>query len=135
MREVVDKHFSDNWVISYYMGSVVDINTWWDPYKAAKLALKNTMEKSNVSSVMSSHSKKVPKLLKGLKEYLADGVLVEDYVMDNIQKLMNSLRDFNCTLRWLMLHRYTDNIVISKMKVKEVIRSSVSGEQILYFYR
>ena len=25
MREIVDKHFPDNWVISYYLGFTVDL--------------------------------------------------------------------------------------------------------------
>jgi len=128
MREIVDKHFSDNWVISYYMGNVVDLNAWWEPYKAAKQALKNTMEKSNVIEIMKEHAAKMPNLLSNLKEYLTDGVLIEDYVMDNIQKLMNSLRDFNGTLRWLMLHRYTVN-----PKIRETIVELVKKEKILYF--
>jgi len=37
MREIVDKHFPDNWVISYYLGFTVDLSVAWEPYKAAKL--------------------------------------------------------------------------------------------------
>ena len=33
MRELVDKHFADNWVISFYMGFVVDLSVMWEPYK------------------------------------------------------------------------------------------------------
>ena len=33
MREIVDKHFSDNWVISYYMGVTVDLTEVWEPFK------------------------------------------------------------------------------------------------------
>lgn len=36
MREIVDKHFPDNWVISIYMGIVVDLVEMWEPYRAAK---------------------------------------------------------------------------------------------------
>ena len=28
----------------------------------------------------------------------------EEYVLDNIQKLMNEMREANVTLRWMMLH-------------------------------
>ena len=34
MREIVDKHFPDNWVITLYMGmAVVDLSDAWEPYK------------------------------------------------------------------------------------------------------
>ena len=36
--------------------------------------------------------------------YLREGVLVEEFILDSIPKLMNCLRDCNVTLRWLMLH-------------------------------
>ena len=39
-----------------------------------------------------------------MEEYLTEGTLVEDYVLDNISKLMNDLRTCNVTLRWVMLH-------------------------------
>ena len=39
MREIVDKHFIDNWVIPIYMGIVADLSEEWLPYKAAKEAL------------------------------------------------------------------------------------------------
>lgn len=44
MREIVDKFFPDNWVLSYYMGLTVNLIEAWEPYKAAKQALNNTLE-------------------------------------------------------------------------------------------
>ena len=44
MREIVDKHFNDNWVIAYYLGYYIDLSQWWEPYKAARLAITNTVE-------------------------------------------------------------------------------------------
>lgn len=48
MREIVDRFFPDNWVISIYMGIVINLCDWWLPYKAARTALNNTLELSNV---------------------------------------------------------------------------------------
>jgi len=45
MREIIDKHFYDNWVVPVYMGNYVDLSVWWKPYKAASLALANTLTK------------------------------------------------------------------------------------------
>lgn len=33
MREIVDKQFPDNWVLSLYMGMTVDLCDAWSPYK------------------------------------------------------------------------------------------------------
>ena len=43
MREIVDKHFYDNWVVPVYMGYIIDLTIWWKPYKAAEAALNNTL--------------------------------------------------------------------------------------------
>ena len=37
-------------------------------------------------------------------DYLNEGTLVEDYVLDNISRLMGCLRECNTTIRWIMLH-------------------------------
>ena len=42
-------------------------------------------------------------LFKVLK-FLKEGFLTEEYVLDNIPKLMNCIRDCNVTLRWVLLH-------------------------------
>lgn len=44
MREIVDKHFYDCWVIPFYLGYYVDLSVQWEPYRAAKLAIGNTVE-------------------------------------------------------------------------------------------
>ena len=44
MRELVDKHFSDNWVIPFYLGYYVDLTVEWADYDAAKKALENTLD-------------------------------------------------------------------------------------------
>lgn len=37
-------------------------------------------------------------------QVLKEGVLQEEYVLDNISKLMALIREANVTIRWLMLH-------------------------------
>jgi len=51
MREIVDKHFYDCWVIPFYLGYFVDLSVQWEPYKAAKLAIANTVEISYVKEL------------------------------------------------------------------------------------
>eukprot|EP01137_Pigoraptor_chileana_P023452 Opistho-2@89740 len=104
MREIVDKHFPDNWIVSVYMGTTVNLMEVWEPYKAASKALNNTVEQSNVKSLAEKYIGKVQTLSKALEKYLTEGVLVEDHVLDNVPKLMNCMRECNVTIRWLMLH-------------------------------
>ncbi|XP_065890140.1 WASH complex subunit 5-like [Dysidea avara] len=107
MREIVDKHFPDNWVIAMYMGITVNLCEAWEPYKAARTALNNTLDPDNINALVITHVNKVPRLEKQVLAYLKEGTLVDDYLLDNIQKLLNCLRECNVTLRWIMMHTAT----------------------------
>ena len=120
MREIVDKHFPDNWVISMYMGMTVNLLDAWEPYRAARTALGNTLQPTNIQEQALKFARKIPALNKQashlmnkyyiqyvciqVEGYLKEGMLVEDYVLDNVSKLMGCIRDCNSTLRWVMLH-------------------------------
>ena len=52
----------------------------------------------------SSAGRKVDQLTADLVKYLKEGVLQEDFILDNIPRLMGLMRDANVTLRWIMLH-------------------------------
>ena len=52
----------------------------------------------------SKYAGKVERLIPGVQQYLKEGVLGEEFVLDNIPKMMNVLRECNVTLRWMMLH-------------------------------
>jgi len=44
MREIVDKHFPDNWVIPVYQGHLVDLTLYWnEQFPAAAKALSNNI--------------------------------------------------------------------------------------------
>ncbi|XP_048385617.1 WASH complex subunit 5 [Stegostoma tigrinum] len=104
MREIVDKYFPDNWVISIYMGITVNLIEAWEPYKAAKTALNYTLEQLNVKEQANRYGTSVEKLRRQVQQFLKEGFLREEYVLDHIPKLLNCLRDCNVTIRWLMLH-------------------------------
>jgi len=104
MREIVDKYFPDNWVISIYMGITVNLIDSWEPYKAARTALGNTLDSSNVGDVASRYAKRMQKLIPHTQQLLKEGVLVEENVLDHVSKVTNVIRECNVTLRWLMLH-------------------------------
>uniref|UniRef100_A0AAY4BXP5 WASH complex subunit 5 n=1 Tax=Denticeps clupeoides TaxID=299321 RepID=A0AAY4BXP5_9TELE len=104
MREIVDKYFPDNWVISVYMGITVNLIEAWEPYKAAKTALNYTLDVANVKEQSCRYAASVDTLRSQVLQLLKEGFLREEIVLDNIPKLLNCLRDCNVSIRWLMLH-------------------------------
>ena len=60
MREIVDKHFYNMWVIPFYLGYVIDLTYWWKPYKAAKKALNNILDLESIQELTTEFSVKVP---------------------------------------------------------------------------
>jgi WASH complex subunit strumpellin len=126
MREIVDKHFADNWVLSYYMGLTVDLSEAWEPFKAANAALANIIDKDVVAELNEKFSSKVPKLLAQLKQLLTEGVLIEQFVLENIAKLLNTLRECNTTIRWLMMQRNSKS-----KRIRDLIEASTSADTVL----
>ncbi|XP_051700757.1 WASH complex subunit 5 isoform X2 [Oryctolagus cuniculus] len=104
MREIVDKYFPDNWVISIYMGITVNLAEAWEPYKAAKTALNNTLDLSNVKEQASRYATVSERVHAQVQQFLKEGYLREEMVLDTIPRLLNCLRDCNVAIRWLMLH-------------------------------
>jgi len=104
MREIVDKFFPDNWVTSVYMGLITNLVELWEPYKAAKMALSNTIQSTNIKECSIKHGNQMEKLIAQLTSILKEGVLTETFLLDNMQKLINLIRQSNVTLRWMLLH-------------------------------
>ena len=86
------------------MGLTVNLIEIWEPYKAARLALSNTIQTSNVKDCSSKHALQMGKLVKQLREVLKEGILNEEFLLDNMPKLINLIRQSNVTLRWMLLH-------------------------------
>ena len=144
MREIVDKHFADNWIIAIYLGYLVDLSEEWSGYKAAKLAIQNTIDIKNVTKLEEKYSSKVPILVKELNGYLLEvfflnlftiffflppyfqGVLNEKYVLDNTHKLLNCLRHCNDTLRWFLLQSTTQN-----KKLNQIVNQRIQKPHLL----
>lgn len=115
MREITDKYFNDNWVISIYMGHVIDLTTSWAPYPAAKAALENVINVNLVKNLNDKNAKLIATALDDLKKYLKEGVLMPDYLLDNMNPLLNAVRQCNVVLRWRLLHRRCDNTAYRKI--------------------
>ncbi|MDP2434754.1 MAG: WASH complex subunit 5, partial [archaeon] len=109
MREIVDKHFADNWVISFFLGYTVDLSLVWSVYPAAAAAIANTAEADNARMYYAKYWEKVPSLLQGLDGYLTEGVLHREYILDRASHLLTAVRELNVTIRWLMLQSLTSN--------------------------
>lgn len=140
MREIVDKYFNDNWVIATYMGHIVDLNVEWAVYPAAKSALDNLYNSTTVRQMHESNAKSIERCFDDLKVYLKEGVLQQEFLLDNISELLNCVRICNITLRWRLMHRKTkveafqkivDNDVVSKQMVVTLLLNTSQLEYIL----
>uniref|UniRef100_A0A8D0MAR2 WASH complex subunit 5 n=1 Tax=Sus scrofa TaxID=9823 RepID=A0A8D0MAR2_PIG len=87
-----------------YMGITVNLADAWEPYKAAKTALNNTLDLSNVKEQASRYATVSERVRVQVQQFLKEGYLREEMVLDNIPRLLNCLRDCNVAIRWLMLH-------------------------------
>ncbi|XP_043487767.1 WASH complex subunit 5 isoform X1 [Polistes fuscatus] len=117
MREIVDKFFSDNWVISIYMGIVINLKDWWLPYKAARTALNNNLETSNIKTIAQKHGQKMEELLRETEEVELAGALDENA----IGSLVNLVRDCNVTLRWILLHTTSLNLSKRSRSLQQLV--------------
>lgn len=120
MREIVDKFFPDNWIVSFYMGITVDLIDAWDPYRAAKQALANTIAAENIKEVCNRHAKNLEKSLRKAQSVLKDiNEFTEEQLAKNITNMLNLLRRCNVTMRWFMLHTATACIMSFAAASKE----------------
>ncbi|XP_043273140.1 WASH complex subunit 5 [Venturia canescens] len=124
MREIVDRFFPDNWVISIYMGILVNLQQWWLPYKAARTALNNTLEISNVKKIAQNCGQKIKEqIVKTEKLQLA--VTFDEHEIESIVKL---IRECNVSLHWILLHTATPTILIEDSKRSRTLRQQVIHE-------
>lgn len=128
MREIVDKFFADNWVITYYMGHEVNLVEAWEPYKAAKAALVNTLQPTKVKEMSLKSAVQIQKVMGVLRGYLKEGCLTDENILEQIPKILNLIRESNVTLKWRMLH--TLELSQSEQQIKKCrqLRDQVISE-------
>jgi len=81
MREVVSKHFNDNWIVPLYMGRVVDLTVEWAPYPAAIGALElETLSGEAIAALIRRHQTSFQHCARDLRQLLTEGVLTEQCV-------------------------------------------------------
>ncbi|KAK0182776.1 hypothetical protein PV327_000877 [Microctonus hyperodae] len=124
MREIVDRFFPDNWVISIYMGIVINLCDWWLPYKAARTALNNTLEISNIKKISQVYGQKMRKFI-GETEKLQLAVTLDENEIESIVKL---IRECNVLLHWILLHTTTPTILHEESKRSRTLRQHVITE-------
>ena len=124
MREIVDKHFSDNWVVSIYLGYTCDVIEYWNEFKAAKNAIKITITEDSVKFMAKSNFDKLLSLTKNVERFYYEGSMNESYVLDNINILLTIMREANVILKWYFLQHNTKN-----QKYKEIL--SVKQEYLI----
>ncbi|KAL0230343.1 hypothetical protein PCE1_003904 [Barthelona sp. PCE] len=126
MREIVDKFFADNWIVSFGLGHTADISVVWKPFRAARGALDDMMSSAALSNLGLRYDRVYSEAMQGLSDLLVDGVLTREYLLSNLTSTLNTIRVANVTLRFLMLHS-----VIEKRKTRERVMRSITEDSIL----
>jgi WASH complex subunit strumpellin len=125
MRELVDRHYADNWVVAYGAGLTADLLTEWQSYDAASTAMRNAVTSRSARELIDRHNKIVEDVQSAFRNYLTEGVLQEEFVLTNEKALMNVVRDANIVARFLLLHRTSSHAsvasAISCMPSKETV--------------
>jgi WASH complex subunit strumpellin len=110
------------------MGLIFNLIEVWEPYKAARMALSNTAQAANVKECSVKHSNQLDQLITQLRQLLKEGVLTEEFLLDNMQKLINLIRQSNVTLRWMLLHTNTLTAGAESVKKCRQIRDQVLND-------
>ena len=106
MRELVDRHYADSWVVPWAPGHVADLTVVWAPYSAARAALDTAAPPAVARRLAERHAATLTRVRAAMASYLADGVLDEEYVLTHHDALFATIRDANVTARWLLLHAF-----------------------------
>ena len=126
MREIVDKFFPDNWVLSIYMGSIiVNLGEAWENYKAARNALSNTLTVTNIKQQSNNHFTKLNDCIKDVAQHLTEGFLAQEYLLTHLNKVFAIFRQANCTLKWSILHTSNLSVLAESNKRLKTIRDQV----------
>lgn len=127
MREIVDKFFPCNWIVPIYMGVTMNIIDYWENFKAAKSSLNNTCNAKMVKEIYGKRGNSVHLLINKTHQLLKEGILTDEFVLDNINKIINVMLNSNHVLRWLLLHN-SDVIFFDNNKKSKQLRDLVVKE-------
>lgn len=106
MKEFVEKHFADNWIINYYAGYTVDLAVAWANFESAQEALQRTLDVSHVRYHAAKMRDSFLRSTNQIAALLQEGVLTETYVLDTVHSiLLPTITEANVVLRWLIFYR------------------------------
>ncbi|XP_034655420.1 WASH complex subunit homolog 5 [Drosophila subobscura] len=113
MREIVDKFYCDNWIVSVYMGITVNLIDAWQEFQAARAAIANTVNPATVQALCQQQREQLAKTLQKTKEIVREGVLDSSFVLQHANKLIVLMRQCNVLLRWYCLHTSREVFIMS----------------------
>ncbi|GET89819.1 hypothetical protein, conserved [Leishmania tarentolae] len=104
MKELVEKHFSDSWVVHYYGGYTADLSVAWAAFPAARAAVRRTLESQSATYHLQRMRGALARSSERVQAVLNEGVLTENYVLDNVHaSLLPIITESNVVLRWFVL--------------------------------
>lgn len=125
MREICDKFFYNNFVISIYMGITVNLFDAWDNYKAAKTALLNTLDVQTLKDITETNHQNLKKMIESTRGLLKEGVLNEEFFLKNLEKIVKIIRECNFIIRWWILN--SSSICSNKSKsYNNLVKSAIN---------
>eukprot|EP00461_Guttulinopsis_vulgaris_P000950 UN00950 len=105
----MSRFFVDNFIVALPAGLCIDLTQQWAMYPTITAAIAETLTKETIAERLAVHQDSLGKLTQEIDAFLVQGVLTDDYVMDNHKKILNTLRASNNTLRWSLLHSHATN--------------------------
>ena len=126
MYDIISKHFYDNYVVSLYMGYTIDINEYWKDFKVAYNALDFSKKNNIMKDSIIENVKKIKELDNKIKGYLNEGVMTEESVLNQIEVLLNIMRDSNLVLRFFILQRN-----ITKKSVRDLFNEKLNNKDLI----
>jgi len=114
MREIVEKHFADNWIVNWTFGKTIDLRIAWRWCEAANEALSIALNAKNVQKLCERCDKKFNEISKVFRTFITKRKIVDEkFVLDNESLILDSLRDANHWLRWCLMHNVSKNTDLS----------------------
>ena len=124
--DIFSKHYHDNVVISFYMGYTLDICEYWKDFREASSIIDSNIKSNYLKDEKNKKLGKILMLDNKIKEYLNEGVMTEEFVLKNIEKLLSIMREGNLILRWFILQRN-----ITNKKFREAINEGLNNKELI----
>ena len=105
MRAIVNRFFSDNWMLAINAGVIVDLTIKWGQFDAAKAALEQGLSVSQRKGLFASNHHSMKECSTELHGYLSHGDLTDEFVLGHKNEILECVRKSNVVLRWSILHR------------------------------